>query len=460
MRQHRLLGFVAFALALATCGAQNAPSPSPETPVSRYLQVMSESARSLQKGQPLYDFKARPVPGNGMQTILSEKGSVAACAAPAADSAPCSAVQGLIVMPVVCAAVGFITLITWLSFVCARKYCKCCCNNCGGRKPQPEGGKYSKRSKIIVAVLLFFSGCVIVAITSMAISAAYDAPATLARFYSSILDFLDQSTSFLNSANTFVLSNGPTIGGAIDAVQNTFSVLQNTLNTSQISANAQLLSMGSSLTVLAAGCSNFSSAVTCSSTVASFRSRIQSSTSSLNRFQVKSLALSNVAGDIPPRLAKNTQPTRDAIIDGSKFASSSRKSLLTFQLESSGAQGQVQLGTLLLFGSMWLIPLFCALGFMCHKWTHWYVPMWVCILGSLVFWLLLGGLYVVSYILNNTCDLMPTDQSPRATQPLALATGSALLQVRLLRPPFPPNTSLPLSSRNSRARCRAFSTSA
>jgi hypothetical protein len=310
---------------------------------------------------------------------------------------------------------------------------------------------------------LFISGSIIIAITSMAISATYDAPATLSQFYSSILDFLDQSTSFLNSANTFVLSNGPTIGNAIQSVQTSFSALQNTLNSSQVNANALLSSMSSSLTVLALGCSNFSTATPCATAVASFRAKIRSSTSSLNRFQVKSLALSNVAGDIPPKLAKNTAPTRDAIAQGSKFASSSRKSLLTFQIETAKPQGQAQLGALLLFGAMWLIPLFCAFAFMCHKWTHWYAPLWVSFIGALVFWLLLGGLYVVSYVLNNTCDLTPIVDSPRAVQPLANGTDSPLLQVRSAATSPPPlliRTLHRLGAKHSHLHRRAFSTSA
>jgi hypothetical protein len=369
------LAFAAVAVLLQLCAAQNAPSPSPETPVNRYLQVMSDTARALQKGQPLYDFKARPVVGNGVQTLLLDNAPASSCLSPSADSAACSVVQGLVVMPVVCVAIALFTFVAWLSFVCARKYCQCCCGNCGGRKPQPEGGKYSNVSKVVVASILFLSSCVIIAITSMAMSAAYDAPDTLGRFYTSVLDFLDRGTSFLNSANSFVLSNGNTIGSAIDVVQNSFASLQNTLNSSQISAHAGLLAMSHSLTVVAASCSNFSassaSALRCNSTVASFRAKISSSISSLNKFEVKSLALSNAANDIAPRLANNTAPTREAIAQGSNFTSTSRKSLLTFQIETANPQAQAQLGTLLLFGSMWLIPLFFAFGFMCHKWTHW-----------------------------------------------------------------------------------------
>jgi hypothetical protein len=365
------------ALLLAVSTAQNAPSPSPETPVSRYLQVMSDTARSLQKGQPLYDFKVRPVKGNGIQTILEEKGSISSCVAPSADSTLCSVVQGLVVMPVTCLIVGILTFLFWFAFACARKYFKCCCNNCGSRKPQPDGGKYTQRSKIIIACVLFLSSSVIIAISSMAISAAYDAPDTIARFYGSVLEFLDQATSFLNSANTFILSNGANIGQAISSVQISFSSLQNSLNSSQISALGDLQSMSRSLSIIQNTCGNFSasppSVAVCNSMVASFRSKISSSTSSLTKFEVKSLSLNNVASDVAPRLANNTQPTRDAIVSGSTFTTNSRKSLLTFQIESSNPQGQAQMGTLLLFGSMWLIPLFFAFAFMCHKWTHWYI---------------------------------------------------------------------------------------
>ncbi len=252
MPRHLHLAVAAVAVLLQLCSAQNAPSPSPETPVSRYLQVMSDSARALQKGQPLYDFKARPVAGNGMQALLLDKAPASSCLSPSADSAACSVVQGLVVMPVVCVAVALFTFIFWLSFVCARKYCECCCGNCGGRKPQPDGGKYSNASKVAVASVLFLSSCIIIAITSMAMSAAYDAPDTLGRFYTSVLDFLDAGTSFLNSANSFVLSNGHTIGAAIAVVQTSFSSLQNTLNSSQISANLQLVAMSHSLSVVSA----------------------------------------------------------------------------------------------------------------------------------------------------------------------------------------------------------------
>jgi hypothetical protein len=395
MPPHRSLVSAAIVLLmqLALCSAQNAPSPSPETPVSRYLQVMSATARALQKGQPLYDFKARPVAGNGMHTLLQERAAVMSCVAPAADSPACSVVQGLVVMPLVCVAVGVFTALFWFAFVCARKYCKCCCNNCGGRKPQPEGGKYTQRSKIIIAVALFLSSCIIVAISSMAISAAYrapslpfttefllsifvcryDAPETLARFYRSVLEFLDQATSFLNSASSFILSNGATIAGAISTVQTSFSALQNTLNSSQIDGHTSLLSMTYSLGFISASCANFSAstATFCSNKATSFRSNIASSTSSLTKFQVKSLALNNVADDIAPKLANNTAPTRDAVQTGSEFTASSRKSLLTLQLETANPQGQAQLATLLLFGSLWLLPLCFALAFMCHKWTHW-----------------------------------------------------------------------------------------
>ena len=381
--QRRLspLSCLALALSMALSMAQNAPSPAPETPVSRYLQVMSATARALQKGQPLYDFKVRPVTGNGMQTLLNDKGSVASCAAPSADNAMCSVVQGLIVMLVVCVVVGFLTFLFWFGFAVARKYCKCCCNNCGGRKPLPEdgkvGGKYSKRSKIIIAVIMFISAAIVIAISSVAISAAYDAPSTLSRFYSAVLDFLDQGTSFLNSANGFVLSNGALIGTAISGVQTSFSALQNTLNSSQINANAHLLQMSASLSFISSSCANFTAtgaATACTAKVASFRANIASSTSSLNKFQVKSLALADAASDIAPKLANNTQPTRDAIALGSTFTSNSRKSLLNFQLTSADPEGRAQMGTLLLFGGVWAIPLFFSLAFMCQKWTYWCPP--------------------------------------------------------------------------------------
>ncbi len=357
-------------LLLAACAAQNVPSPSPETPVSRYLEVMSSSARALQKGQPMYDFKARPVTGNGVQRILEGTGSLLNCI-PSGDSDLCSAVQGLIVMPAVCIVVGFLTLLAWCAFLCARRYCKCCCNNCGSRKPQPEGGKYSRRSKIIIAALLFTACCVIIAITGIAISAAYDAPATTDIFFSSILDFLDQATSFLNSANSFILNNGDSLQSTVLAVQASFYGLQNTLNSSQINANAQLRLMTGALDNIQAACSNFSSSVLCGVKVAGFRASISSSSASLNKFEIKSLALSDAGSDISSKLANNTQSTRDAVLQGATFASSARKSVLTFQIESASSQGCGQLGALLLFGSMWLIPLFIAFGFMCQKWTHW-----------------------------------------------------------------------------------------
>ncbi len=83
---------------------------------------------------------------------------------------------------------------------------------------------------------------------------------------------------------------------------------------------------------------------------------------------------------------------------------------------------------------------------------HRYLPLWVSFLGSLVFWILLGILYVISYVLNNTCDLLPTDQSPRAKQPLATAVSSSLLQV--------PPPALPLHPRHLTISRRTFSTSA
>ncbi len=58
--------------------------------------------------------------------------------------------------------------------------------------------------------------------------------------------------------------------------------------------------------------------------------------------------------------------------------------------------------------------------------------MWISFLGSFVFWILLAGLYVLSYILNYACDVTPTDTSPRATQPLATGLSSPLMQVPLL----------------------------
>jgi hypothetical protein len=331
---------------------------------------MSSSARALQKAQPLYDFKARAVTGNGVQKIVEGKGSALSCV-PSGDSDLCSAIQGLIVMPVVCIVVGLLTLLAWCAFLCARRYCKCCCNNCGSRKPQPEGGKYSRRSKIIIAVLLFIACCVIIAITGMAISAAYDVPATTAHFFSSILDFLDQATSFLNSANSFILSNGDSLQGTVVAVQDSFYGLQNTLNSSQINANTQLRHMTGALDHIQAACSNFSTTALCVAKVTAFRASISSSSASLNKFEIKSLALSDAGSDISSKLANNTKSTRDAVLQGASFASSARKSVLTFQIESTGPQGRGQLGALLLFGSMWLIPLFIAFGFMCQKWTHW-----------------------------------------------------------------------------------------
>jgi hypothetical protein len=360
-------------LLLATCAAQNAPSPSPETPKNRYLETMSSSARALQKKQPLYDFKARAVTGNGMLTILQSKSSALSCL-PSGDGDVCSVVQGLIVMPVVCIVIGFLTLLAWCSFIVARKYCKCCCNNCGSRKPQPEGGKYSNRSKIIIAALLFSSSCVIIAIASMAISAAYDAPGAVDRFFNTILDFLDQATSFLNSGNSFILNSGDTLQTTVIGVQSSFFALQNTLNNSQISASAQLHSMNAVLHVIEAACTNFSTSTACGIKVLAFRYSVSSSIASLNRFEIKSLALSDVGSEISSKLAKNTESTRDAILQGAKFASSTRKSVLTFQIESQGPQGRAQLGTLLLFGSMFLIPVFLVFGFMCHKWTHWFAP--------------------------------------------------------------------------------------
>jgi hypothetical protein len=419
---------------LAVGSAQNSPAPSPETPVARYLQVMSSTARDIQKGQPLYDFKVKPVKGNGMQTILENKNSLSSCASPSADKPECSVIQGLIVMPVVCIVVGFLVLIFWCAFACARRFCKCCCNNCGGRKPQPEGGKYTRRSKIIIALLLAASSCVLIAIASMAMSATYDAPTTVDVFFSAILDFLDKSTSFLNSGNTFILSNGVTVGATVSTIQNSFYSLQNTLNSSQIRASAELLSMRHALHSISSSCSNFTDPtvqVKCIVKAAVLIEVMTSSSKSLNSFQVKSLSLSNAGDDIGPKIANNTASTRDALQKGATFTSDARKSLMTFRLEMADPQNQGQLGGLVLFGAVFIIPLFFALGFMCQKWSHWYFPLWIGVLLSLIFWIILGVTYVLSYFLNNTCDLMPTDESPRAPQPLATAVDSSMLQASL-----------------------------
>jgi hypothetical protein len=82
-----------------------------------------------------------------------------------------------------------------------------------------------------------------------------------------------------------------------------------------------------------------------------------------------------------------------------------------------------------------------------------YAPLWFSFLGSLVFWILLGLLYVISYVLNNTCDLLPTDKSSSEQQPIASAVSSSLLQV-----PRPP--ALPCFYAASSPARRASSTSA
>merc|ERR1712057_14259 len=225
-------------------------------------------------------------------------------------------VQGLLLAFIVPIVVGIISLVLWTCFAYARGFCKCCCNNCGGKKSTTQG-EYTKIQRYIVVLLPYFvMGIILVLFAAFGLDAGTNVDENIDSVKNAIVDFLDSTAEFLGSLNTFVDVQANNVKGSVDKLQTNLTTTRNTLVTSVATLKSEVNSLYVTLDTMNTN-SQSATGSPCSICLTN-RNAMNGSLNSLNEFDLKNTSMATTGASVTSKIDSQTDSMQSSVKDAQK----------------------------------------------------------------------------------------------------------------------------------------------